>query len=963
MNIGERLHGFCVTDKKRIPELGADLYVMRHTGCGARLVFIDREDENMTFSISFRTPPKDSTGVFHILEHSVLCGSRKFPVKDPFVELLKGSLNTFLNAMTFQDKTMYPVASRNSKDFYNLVDIYMDAVLHPLAVSEPWAFYQEGWHYEIDNDGNLSYKGVVLNEMLGDYSSPESVCDRYLHGMLYEGTPYAEDSGGDPEFITSLTYDGFVAAHKKYYHPSVAELFLDGTVDLDMILPLLDSYLSEYGEYEGERVNFKKASIDAPKFCSAEYEIPEGQSGENKLRVAVGYLVSTFEDTRRLTALSVLFSTLFSNNEAPGKKKILDTGICEDFSVSLHDGVFEPSVTVEFINVKNGREGECEQLFYDVVCEFCRNGIDGRLLSASLNAIEFKQRERDFGSLPLGIVNAMISLETLLYSDDPLGNLCYEGTLRFLRECGAEYYIEVLKDTFLDNSSRATLVMLPSSTLGKRRAEEREEKLKNVARDMSEDERNEILRINERLHSWQDTEDSPEALERLPRLSISDISEGIKEVPSEYFERGGYRALHQDITTSGIDYADLYFDVSDVCADELAYYYILSTLLGNLATERHSALELAALIKENLGGFDVRIAPFTDVRSGETRVYFNVGASALVDKADMIAQILGEILNETLFDDDEAIRKAVKQSVIGAEESFASVGHALAVNRSAATVSIEAAVKEYYSGYESYVVLKSIDSDFDNRRESVKAKLKELLERSVCRERLLVGITGPADVSLFDSIAEIAKEGVYTPSVCKISTLPKEKEAIIIPAQVAFSAKSYNIGLLNEEPTGSFDVIRGLVGYEYLWSEIRVKGGAYGAGMVVGISGNLSFYSYRDPSPQRSLEKYLEVPDFLRRAAKGDIDITKYIIGAIGDAEPVRTPRTSGTLAISRFLRGISYELRLKNRRSVLNTDPCEIERLANIIERCLESGSVCVIGGREKIEPFTDYFDKVIEV
>lgn len=950
MNINESLYGFAVTERHRIPELSADLYVLRHRVSGARLVFIDREDENKTFSISFRTTPSDSTGVFHILEHSVLCGSEKFPVKDPFVELLKGSLNTFLNAMTFQDKTMYPVSSRNDKDFLNLVDIYMDAVLHPLAVKDPNAFYQEGWHYELDEKtGKLSYKGVVLNEMRGDYSSPESQADRHLNAMLYPDTCYGEDSGGDPEEIIKLTYEDFKAAHKKYYHPSGAEIFLDGSVDLDSVLPLLDSYLREYEKRDGsetEKIKFQ------PKIPSGkrviEYEISDGEDTKDKTRVLFGRIFTRFDDKERLLCAGILFSSLFSNNESPAKAAIIESGLCEDVTVTLRDGILEPSVIVEFINVRDGREGEAWEIFERVISKIAKDGIDKSLILASLNAMEFKLRERDYGSLPLGVVNAMISLESLLYSDDPMQNLCYEDSLAAIRSLPDGYYEKLLSDIFLAEGGMSTLIMHPSATLGEERKKKEDEMLENVARGMSNEEKTRILKENAELLLWQETPDTAEKIAKIPRLQISDISDKIKDVKTEEISASGVRVLFHDVDTRGIVYTDFYFDISDIEKDDLPYLLLMSSLLTNLPTKSHTALEIQSLIKANLGSFDVKMTALT--RGDEPKIYLQVSVSALASAIDSIVSLTREILNETQFDDDSAIRNFIRQTVILGEESLVSAGHQVALGRASAATSVEAAVREYHSGYEAHVLIKELDADFDNLKEDIKARFSRLLSVSVCRERLTVSLTGEVDESLAERLASVADGGGEVASVCKIQPLPFKKEGILIPAQIAFSALSYNLCLLGEEPTGSFDVVRQIVGYEYLWGEIRVKGGAYGAGMVAGISGNIGFYSYRDPTPERSIRAYRQIPDFLRKFAE-EGDVAKYVIGAVGDSEPIRTPRMTASLATVRYLRGISYERRLAIRRALLNTDKDELLRIADILEKCISGAAVTIVGGKDKLE------------
>ncbi len=952
MEIGKKLHGFKVSAKTYVGELEADVYTLEHERCGARLTFVARDDENKTFSISFKTLPEDSTGVFHILEHSVLCGSDKYPVKDPFVELLKGSLNTFLNAMTFDDKTMYPVSSRNDKDFLNMVDVYMDAVLHPLSLRSPNAFYQEGWHYEVDEEsGEITYKGVVLNEMRGVFSSPDAISERQINAMLYEGTPYAEDSGGDPAEITKLTYEDYCQAHARFYHPSNAELFLDGNVKLDEVLPLLDSFLKDYDRQErtGE---IPVATITEPKSCVCEYEAKPGEDTADKGRIAIGMIISRFDEHKKLVGTGLLLGALFSNNESDGKKAIMDSGLCEDFDITLRDGVLEPSLMVDFTNVKDGREEELLALFRDTVSGIIESGIDKEELCATLNAMEFKVRERNYGTLPIGVVNAIMSLETLLYSSDPVGNFRYEDTFGFLRERisdGSGYYESLLREILIDNPKRATVIMHPSLTLAERRLEGEKKELAEYAASLSESELEALKVMNRELVKWQEMEDAPEDIARLPRLSIEDIPTTNTPTPIEVCEIMDTRVIKHDLATAGIVYTDLFFDISEVDKEDLVILHLHNILLSNLATERHDAQSLQRAIKMSLGGFYARLCAITN---GTTpRIYFQAGASALESQKNHVPELVFEIIEHTVFDDEGAIRNILRQALIALEESFTSAGHQAALLRAAATVSVESAIMEYYSGYEAYVRLKDLNENFDARVSDLKTKLYSFKEKYIERGRLTVSVTGPADDEYIASIIDMTKNSDRVAPVCRISTLEKRREGIAIPAQVAFATTCGNIFGMGEEVKGSFEVARKLVGLEFLWSRIRVRGGAYGAGMKVSMDGNISFYSYRDPSPASSLECYCEVADFIREFVKSGGDITKYIIGAAGDVDPIKTPRVRGAACTLRYLSGRTYEDAMRVRRQLLETDSTELLRLADVIEAAMQDTAVCVVGGIEKLE------------
>lgn len=968
MTVNEKLYGFTVKDKKFIKEIGADVYVMEFEKNGARLLYLDRDEDNKTFSISFKTVPTDSTGVFHIIEHSVLCGSEKFPVKDPFVELLKGSLNTFLNAITFQDKTMYPVASRNDKDFYNLVEIYLDAVFCPIVVKDKNAFLQEGWHYVIEEDGSLNYKGVVLNEMRGDYSSADTVSERQMNEMLYPTSCYGYDSGGDPSEIVKLTYENFKAAHARYYHPTNSYVFLDGRVNLSEILPLIASYLDRYERAELDARDFEILPEDgkrAPETRRTVYEIAPGESVENKGRMALGFPASVFSERKRNYALGILYGTLLSTNESEIKKIIVNSGLCEDIAVSMHDGIFAPSASIDFINVLDGKEEELRKLFFDTVKKIAKRGIDRDQLSASINSCEFKMREKDFGTFPLGLVYAIISLESNLYSDDPVLNYSFEDDYKELRsELSGRYFEDLLLDVFSEENCKATLYMTPSATLGEERAAEERRALDEIRSSLSEEQILDIKKTAEALETWQANPDSPEAMATIPKLTLADIPETITKTPEQVYECEGVTVIKHPIPTSGIIYTDLLFDISDTSAEELPYWFLLCSLLTNLKTDSHSAASLQSLIKSELGSVSFTVTSLTrhNGAADENKIYFCASASVLESKSESVARILSEILHSTVFDEREAIHNLLKQIVISNEESFIASGHRAALARAQASASVEGAVGEYFSGYESHRVIKALSRSFDEKYSETAEKMKELLSNALDRTRLTLSITGECDESFVKSLISLPGKAVKCAPVCKIKPMPAVNEGIIIPSRVSYAVRASNLFTLGYEMKGEYDAVRSLLGFEYLWSEVRVKGGAYGSGMVCGISGNIGFYSYRDPTPKRTLGCYEEIPEFLRELSEDEVDLTKFIIGAVGDSEPVLTPRTKGYIATTRYLRGLTYQRRVELRRELLSTGREALLHAAELVKTVNEKGAICVFGPKEALLDI-ESLDRILEL
>ena len=954
MNVGDKKFGFAVKEIHTVKELCATMYVMEHTATGARLVYLDRDDENKTFSVAFKTLPSDSTGVFHILEHSVLCGSEKYDLKDPFVELLGGSLNTFLNAMTFGDKTMYPVASTSEEEFLNLADVYLDAVFNPLAVKRDLAFMQEGWHYEILDGGALSYKGVVLNEMRGDYSSPESVTDRHISEMLFAGTCYEHDSGGDPSVITDLTFEDFCSAHRDFYHPSNATFFLDGSMDIDKPLSLISSYLEGYGKIslDGEKYVFKRAE-KRKEYREAEYEIAASEDKKNKLRLAIAHLTFRFDERKKIFGAAILSSALLSSNESELKKKIITSGLCEDLQINVGEGIYENYFEVDFINVKDGSEKELKELFYSEVKSLCERGINKAELTAAINSLEFSLRERDYGTIPLGVVYAMNLMESYLYSDDALSGLTFENEIKLIREAvEGSFFEDLLREIFIDNESAVTLLLRPVYDLSERYGIAEGEKLLAKKAELGE---KGILAVSEKnrlLSEWQESPDSEEKKAKIKRLTPADIKREVKVIPADVSVNKGVTVLTQPIATSGIAYTELYFDVSDISEEEIFTSALLSLFLGNLDTEKYTARELVRALKSELGGFGASLKTVTRT-DGEVKVYFKAFISALSSKKESARELVGEILTKTRFEDSAAMENMVKQAYIAGEESFSSAGHRAARARAAAMLFTEAAAVEYYSGYEAHLSYKKLSRSFAQSFDAVRDRLYAFTEKYFTRERLTVSLSendASAD-SFTESLADIFRSsGIEGEPKCKLSPLPNRREGIRVPAKVGYSSTVVRAEPDSVSELGIATVAANLVSYEYLWGEIRVKGGAYGAGMNALRTGQISFYSYRDPSPKQSVNIMKASPDYLISAAEERDNIDKYIIGAIGDTSPYMTPRSRAAVGTQRFLARFTDGDRLKIKEEILSATPKALADYARKL-KAAENRAICIVAPTDKLD------------
>lgn len=950
IKINEKICGFTVKNEYPVPELSATLYKMEYDKNGAELYFLDRKDENKTFSISFKTIPEDDTGVFHIIEHSVLCGSDKYPVKEPFVELLKGSLQTFLNAMTFPDKTMYPVATRNDKDFLNLISVYLDAVLHPAILSNPNIFRQEGWHYEINEKGELCRKGVVYNEMKGAYSSPDTVATQGIMRMLYPDTCYSYESGGSPEAIPNLTYEQFVASHAKYYHPSNSQIFIDGTVNLEETLSLIDSFLCDYDRLEVDFDIGEQGDIEE-KTETVEYEIAPTEDEKDKTRISLGFLSTRYDEAEKNVALAIIFDAIASTNETALKKKIIESGLCDDFYIGSNDSMKRQFIGVNFVNVKDGKTEELIELFYSTLSEICENGIDKELLEASLNRYEFKLRERDFGTMPKGIIFAITIIGTALYGGDPTQDLRFDDCFLSLRnKLSLGYFEQVLKETVLDNKSRATLIMTPSKTLGEKREGEDRARLNEIFSKMSKEEIEKVKAIAKEVETWQATPDSEEALKTLPALTLDDIPTEIERIPTVVESLDETEIILHDVNTEGIVYTSLYFDLSDLTEKEICTLKLYTMLTKEVPTENYDVITLQKKIKANLGTLNFAIENFT--RDGETKIYLNVSASALASKEDELYSLVREVLVSSDYNKRDVLLNVLRQSKISLEEFFVGAGHAAGIKRAGAAISVGAVVDEYCSGYEAYKFTKDIVENYEERADGVLSDIATLKNKILNRYRLILSITGPCGDSLKSKLVSVVNYGERVTPVCNIKPWGKRNEGIVIPAQIAYAAVSTNLALADKESDGAYFVARTLLSYQHLWNSVRVQGGAYGAGFVyAGSSLNISFYSYRDPTPARTLECYKQSSDFLRALAASGMDLTKFIIGAVGDTTPLLTPALMGKVADSRYLQGTTHESVERSREELLRTDANKLLEIADTLDKILSDAPICIVGGKDKLD------------
>ncbi len=952
LKANDKLHGFTVRYVQPLEEIKATLYRMEYEKNGADLVWLKRDDDNKTFSIAFKTLPQDDTGVFHIIEHSVLCGSDKYPTKEPFVELLKSSLQTFLNAITFADKTMYPVASRNDKDFLNLIDVYMDAVLHPLSISSPLAFRQEGWHYELDSpEGELSCNGVVYNEMKGAFASADSELQYRLQRALTPDNCYGYESGGHPDHITELTYENYKASHARFYHPSNSRIFLDGDVDIDTVLGKLDGFLCEY-----ERID-PDADIPMHKPVTPEdgtfyYEISPEDQAPNRAIYAAGWIYGDYSQTDKKIGAQILRQVLCGSNEAPLKKALLEAGLCEDVELYGND-VAQCMTGLVVRNAKPEDKDKIWQTVESVLREQAENGLDREQLSATLNHFEFVTREKDFGRMPRGLVYAITCLDSWLYGGDPAQELCYDATFAKLREGLDKGYFEaLLREMMLDNPHTARICLLPSTTLGEEKRAAERERLAAVKAQWDEAMCEEVIAQFKELRVHQEQPDSPEAVASLPLLSLSDISDDITQVPQTVGEAMGCTTLHQPIETGGITYFELYFDLSDLSLEELSNASLLAALLGNIATKNYSPIELRSQISGNLGRFDVSASVLSAGAADKCKPFVTVGVSALHSRVGEALRLMDEILLGSSFADERFIGSILRQRKMMQEQNVIMGGNAVAAMRVAASFSARGAAQEAIAGLTALRNLQKLDKAFADDGAAVCAGLKALCDRIFIRDRLTVSISGDADEALFASAAGIFPAAPQLKGeAAEYELYDRQREGFTIPAEIGFAVKAANLNSVSSKYSGAFRVAAQFLTYDYLWNAVRVKGGAYGTGLNVRAEGDVAFTSYRDPSAANSLNVYDGAGDALRALCGSGSPIDKYIISTIAETEPVTTPRMDGNLAAVRYLTGQTAQKRRKTRREILGTTTEQLLEIADVLDKLCSEAGVCVIGGKTVLD------------
>lgn len=967
MNQLEKLTAYEVVKEKKIKELNGTGCILRHKKTGARIFIVACEDENKVFSIGFRTPPADSTGVAHILEHSVLCGSEKFPVKDPFVELVKGSLNTFLNAMTYPDKTVYPVASCNDKDFQNLMNVYMDAVFHPNIYKEPKIFMQEGWHYELENkDSDLIYNGVVYNEMKGAFSSPEEVLDRYTRKTLFPDNCYGHESGGDPVFIPDLTYEQFLDFHRKYYHPSNSYIYLYGNMDMAEKLKWLDeAYLSNYEYAPVDSEIQQQKPFKEPVREETFYSITEGESEDEATYLSVNTVVGTDLDPKLYVAFQILEYTLLDAPGAPLKQALIDAGIGQDILGGYESGILQPYFSVIAKNADKDQLGEFLAVVKGTLRKLADEGINKKSLKAGMNYYEFRYREADYGATPKGLMYGLQCMDSWLYGGDPMMHLEYQPTFDELKKVVDEGYFEqLIRDYLLDNPFEAVITVSPKKNLTAMEDEKTARKLSEYKASLTPEEIDQLVEQTRALKEYQETPSPQEDLEKIPMLRREDIGKEPEALYWEEKECGGTKVIHHEMFTSGIGYLKVMFDTSAVPDEDLPYASFLKSVLGYVNTENYTYGDLTSEIHLNSGGVALSVGSYPDLRNpGQFKGFFTASVRVLYEKLDFGFSILAEILTRSILDDEKRLEEVLKETRSRARMKLEGSSHSAAVARATSYFSPNSSYNDRTGGIGYYEFLEKLEKEYPSHKKEIIEKLKEVIRELFTAENMLISYT--ADEEGFKYLPNALEKlksalpsgnGITHPfSFCA----ENKNEGFQTASQVNYVARCGTFNGVGPY-TGALKILKVILSYDYLWINLRVKGGAYGCMSGFGRSGEGYLVSYRDPNLKETNEIYEGIVKYLENFQVEDRDMTKYVIGTISDMDVPYPPSTKGSRSLSAYLSGVNREMLKKERSEVLNATAEDIRKLAPLVAAVLNTGSLCAIGNEEKIQADKEMFGEV---
>lgn len=966
------IHGLAeyeILDEHRVEDVQSDGFILRHKKSGARIAILSNNDDNKVFYIGFRTPPEDETGVPHIIEHTTLCGSKKFPVKDPFIELAKGSLNTFLNAMTYPDKTVYPVASCNDQDFKNLMDVYLDAVFNPNITKYEEIFKQEGWHYELTGkDDELKINGVVYNEMKGAYSSPDEVLSSQIYRSLFPYNTYSKDSGGNPEYIPKLTYEAYLDFYHKYYHPSNSYIYLYGDMDVVERLEWLDKeYLSLYDYKKVNSEINKQPAFDKIKNVEAQYSITMDDSQENKTYLSYNRVVGDTLDEMLYQAFDVLDYALVSSPGAPVKQALIDAGIGDDVYGSYDAGILQPVFSFVAKNANASQADEFESIIENTLKEVVKTGINKEALLAGINSSEFKFREADFGQFPKGLLFGLNCLDSWLFDDmKPFIHLECLGTFAKLRKAvDTDYFEKLIQEYLLDNTHGSSVTVKPKRGLGNEREEALAKELSDYKASLSDEEIKKLIEDTEHLKKYQEEPSSDEDLRKLPMLTRADMKKNAMPFSNIEDELLDVKVVRHDIESNGIDYISFLFDAGDFAQSELGYLGFFTNALGLVSTEKYSYTDLANATNIYTGGISTGTASHPDIKDRNNFVFkFEVKLKVLEKNLDKALELMEQMLLTSDFTDTKRLGELVAQIKARLQANLSSSGHLVAAMRSMSSFSRYALYQDELKGIAFYRSICHIEKELSESPKSVSDKLAAIAKKLFARNRMLISFTGNneaygnAKPSLEKVIAGFDKmSAIGNQAEVHFNTA---KEAFIDASQIQYVAKTGDFICEGYEYTGALRLLRIILSYDYLWINVRVKGGAYGCMNTFLRSGESYFVSYRDPNLSDTLDVYDKIPEYIKSFSPDERDMTKYIIGTFSALDTPMNPEAKGSRSLSAYLEGITYEQIQKERNEILNAQPEDIRRLADLVEAVLKKDSICVIGNENMIKESAGLFENV---
>ena len=963
------LNAYEVLKEEDLQDIHSKGWLLKHKKTGARVMLIENSDENKVFNIAFRTPPKNSTGVAHILEHSVLCGSREFPLKDPFVELVKGSLNTFLNAMTYPDKTCYPVASCNDRDFQNLMHVYLDAVFYPNIYKKEEIFRQEGWNYHLEQkEGPLKYNGVVYNEMKGAFSSPDDVLEREIMNSLFPDTTYGCESGGDPVNIPDLSYEEFLDFHRQYYHPSNSFIYLYGNMDMEEKLEFIDShYLSAFDSLAIDSQIRDQEAFAQVKDIQKNYPVSEDEGEEDNTYLSYNMVVGEAADINLSLAFEVLDYALLSAPGAPLKQALLDAKIGKDIYGSFEDGIKQTYFSIVAKGANLRQKEEFVKVIRDTLTKIAEEGIDKKAVTAGINYYEFRFREADFSSYPKGLMYGLDILSSWLYDDTkPFCEVQLLEGFEFLKKALEEgYFEELIRKYLLGNTHGAILSLVPEKGLAAKRDKELEEKLENYRKSLSDEELTRMVENTKALEAYQEAEEAPEALTCIPMLSREDIKKEITGLTNEEHYVDDSLFLYHDVCTNGIGYADLLFEIHDFDVNTVHYLGLLKSVLGAVDTENYSYGELFNEVNARTGGISYGIEVFDDAQDTDAfRAMFAVRGKALYPEMDFMFSMIREVLTTSKLTDTKRLYEIIARVKSRAQASLASAGHSTAVLRGASYASPMAAFQDEMAGIGYYQFIEKLEKDFDSCKDEIVKNLRKVMEEVLRPENFCVSYTGEREsLDVVKAQAAGIKKVLFNgqkPESVKQAPCIKKNEAFKTSGQVQYVAQNGNFRKKGLEYTGALEILKVILSYDYLWINLRVKGGAYGCMSGFKRNGESFLVSYRDPHLKRTLEVYQGVPDYIRAFEADEREMTKYIIGTISNKDVPRTPQMQGSISKTAYFSNVTEDMLQKERNQILGAQKEDIQKLAALVEAVLSDDQICVVGSETAIEKAEDVFMEV---